>query len=331
MKKIIFSLLISSLIFTHAWAQTTAERYNAYIEKYVKIAQEQQREHSIPASITLAQGLLESAAGTSELAQKAHNHFGIKCAGDWDGATYTYDDDAKNECFRKYRCVEDSYNDHSLFLKRARYESLFKLAVTDYKGWAHGLKRCGYATDPGYATKLIHIIETYNLAQYTNQSEEETKYAEKIVEDEHIVPIPTTQTTESIPSPQKRIAHSGDMGSVDLIIEHEVLRNNGKRYVIAREGDTFLSIASEFNMYDSTLRRYNDIINPRYELQPGDKVYLQKKRKKAARKYATYRVKKNENIWQIAQDKGIRLETIYQLNGIPEGENVTVNQKLRLR
>ncbi len=330
MKQKVILLLIASFIFTHTWAQTTAERYNAYIEKYIQIAQEQQREHGVPASITLAQGILESAAGTSELATKANNHFGIKCAGDWSGNTYTYDDDAKNECFRKYRSVKDSYDDHSLFLKRTRYESLFKLAVTDYKGWAHGLKRCGYATDPGYATKLIYIIETYDLAQYA-QLEEEPKPVEEIVEDEQIVPVTTTQTTESIPSPQKRIAHSGDMGSVDLIIEHEVLRNNGKRYVIAREGDTFLSIALEFNMYDSTLRRYNDIINPRYELQPGDKVYLQKKRKKAARKYATYRVKKNENIWQIAQDKGVQLATIYQLNGIPEGENVTVNQNLRLR
>ncbi len=331
MKKIIFSLLISSLIFTHAWAQTTAERYNAYIEKYVKIAQEQQREHGIPASITLAQGLLESAAGTSELAQKAHNHFGIKCAGDWSGATYTYDDDAQNECFRKYRHAKESYYDHSLFLKRKRYESLFRLAITDYRGWAHGLKRCGYATDPGYATKLIHIIETYDLAQYA-LLEEDTHTEDNIA--------PTVQTpqalneekaTKTTQSTQETTIPMVDMGSVELIIEHEVLRNNGKRYVIAREGDTFLSIAYEFNMYDSTLRRYNDIINPRYELQPGDKVYLQKKRKKAARKYATYRVKKNENIWQIAQDKGMQLQTIYQLNGIPEGENVTVNQKLRLR
>ncbi len=330
-------ILITLLYPLATWAQTTAERYNAYIEQYAKIAQEQQREHGVPASITLAQGILESAAGNSELAKNAKNHFGIKCAGDWTGATYRYDDDAKNECFRKYRHVEESYRDHSLFLKRKRYESLFTLAVTDYKGWAHGLKRCGYATDPGYATKLINIIETYDLAKYAVLDGQIKAPAAELA-----VATPKTQaemhSSESATSTKRadkpdrhELTLAGDMGSVDLVIEHEVLRNNGKRYVIAREGDTFLSIAYEFNIYDSALRRYNDIINPRYELQPGDKVYLQKKRKRAQRKYATYRVKKNENIWQIAQDKGMRLQTIYDLNGIPEGENVTVNQKLRLR
>ncbi len=330
-------ILITLLYPLAMWAQTTAERYNAYIEKYAKIAQEQQREHGVPASITLAQGILESAAGNSELAKNAKNHFGIKCAGDWTGATYRYDDDAKNECFRKYRHVEESYRDHSLFLKRKRYESLFTLAVTDYKGWAHGLKRCGYATDPGYATKLINIIETYDLAKYAvlDGKQKETAPAVDVLKKE-IRKGPVTsikQHTEKYNEQPKRqeLTLAGDMGNVDLVIEHEVLRNNGKRYVIAREGDTFLSIAYEFNIYDSALRRYNDIINPRYELQSGDKVYLQKKRKRAQRKYATYRVKKNENIWQIAQDKGMRLQTIYDLNGIPEGENVTVNQKLRLR
>ncbi len=323
-------ILITLLYPLATWAQTTAERYNAYIEQYAKIAQEQQREHGVPASITLAQGILESAAGNSELAKNAKNHFGIKCAGDWTGATYRYDDDAKNECFRKYRHVEESYRDHSLFLKRKRYESLFTLAVTDYKGWAHGLKRCGYATDPGYATKLINIIETYDLAKYALLDGDIEENQEEMM-----VVTPKAESAASTKRADKPDRHeltlAGDMGSVDLVIEHEVLRNNGKRYVIAREGDTFLSIAYEFNIYDSALRRYNDIINPRYELQPGDKVYLQKKRKRAQRKYATYRVKKNENIWQIAQDKGMRLQTIYDLNGIPEGENVTVNQKLRLR
>ncbi len=333
MRKKLFVLLMV-LDTLSAAAQTTAERYQAYIEKYAKIAQEQQREHGVPASITLAQGLLESAAGHSELATKAHNHFGIKCAGDWTGATYRYDDDAKNECFRKYRHAKESYHDHSLFLKRKRYESLFTLAVTDYKGWAHGLKRCGYATDPGYAMKLIKLIETYDLAKYALLEGDTQETPPTIMPTEEATEKATTET-EKIAKTNRRdrqeLTLAGDMGSVDLVIEHEVLRNNGRRYVIAREGDTFLSIAYEFNIYDSALRRYNDIINPRYELQPGDKVYLQKKRKRAQRKYATYRVKKNENIWQIAQDKGMRLQTIYDLNGIPEGENVTVNQKLCLR
>ncbi len=333
MKQRLFSLICVCFLGWSAFAQTTAAYYQAYIEQYAKMAQEQQKEHGVPASITLAQGLLESAAGQSELATKANNHFGIKCGGEWNGDTYKHDDETKNECFRKYRHVKESYRDHSLFLKRPRYASLFTMAVTDYKGWAHGLKRCGYATDPGYATKLIRIIETYDLAQYALLVEEvediETpvETEQEIVEEKQEAVQDTVQEAVIVTSGNGSSAFE----SVDLIIEHEVLRNNGRRYVIAREGDTFLSIAREFNVYDSALRRYNDIVNPRYELQPGDKVYLQKKRKKAARQYATYRVKKDENIWQIAQDKGMQLNTIYELNGIPKGENVTVNQLLRLR
>ncbi len=339
MKQRIFSCLIAILFVVTTFAQSSSERYRAYIEKYAEWAQEQQKEHGVPASITLAQGLLESAAGQSELATKANNHFGIKCGDNWTGDTYRHKAESGKECFRKYRSAQESFRDHSLFLKRKRYASLFELKVTDYKGWAHGLKRCGYATDPNYAPKLIKIIETYDLARFSilddDKKTKKTKKTDKAETEQMTAPIALETEHQAVAEQPNRetssIQAQSNMGSVDLVIEHEVLRNNGKRYVIAREGDTFLSIAYEFNMYDSTLRRYNDIINPRYELQPGDKVYLQKKKKKAARKDAIYRVKKNENIWQIAQDKGIQLQTIYDLNGIPEGENVTVNQKLRLR
>ena len=145
------------------WAQSKSAAYEAYIEEYRYIAMEQQRKYGIPASITLAQALLESAAGKSELATKANNHFGIKCTSDWVGKSYRYSDDRANECFRKYGDVADSYEDHSLFLKRKRYESLFALSVKDYKGWAYGLKECGYATDPKYPSKLINLIELYEL------------------------------------------------------------------------------------------------------------------------------------------------------------------------
>ncbi len=330
-----------------AWglqAQTRNEAYEKYIATYYELAQEQQREHGIPASITLAQGLLESSAGRSELATNANNHFGIKCAGDWKGKGYKYDDDKKDECFRVYKHVRESYEDHSLFLKRPRYQSLFTFDVTDYKNWAYGLKRCGYATDPGYAGKLIQLIETYDLARYAIL---ELDYREQ-GEDNNIALTPEeqlalqggqpfevgeedTEAVEDAGYKGSKPSMERSMGTLEIMLEHAVLRNNGRRYVVAREGDTFLSLAAEFNMYESTLRRYNDIINPRYQLQAGDKVYLQKKRKKAEKRYTSYRVKRGENIWQIAQDKGMRLKTIYELNGIREGENVTINQRLRLR
>ncbi len=165
MKKqgIIVSLLLCAVC---AFSQSRQASYDAYIEQYAPIAQQQMKEHGIPASITLAQGLLESGAGKSELARNANNHFGIKCTSDWKGEGYSHDDNKKGECFRKYDNPAESFEDHSKFLLRDRYASLFELKPTDYKGWANGLRRCGYATDPQYGPKLIKIIEDYDLAQY---------------------------------------------------------------------------------------------------------------------------------------------------------------------
>ena len=159
LRYIIIVVLCGFCLFT-AQAQTRNRQYEEYIHKYKDIAVEEMKRYRIPASITLAQGLLESGAGKSALSRKSNNHFGIKCGGDWTGRTVRYDDDARNECFRAYKHPRDSYEDHSKFLKgRSRYAFLFKLKITDYKGWAHGLKKAGYATDPRYAYRLIDIIE----------------------------------------------------------------------------------------------------------------------------------------------------------------------------
>ena len=166
MKKILLLpyLLLAALVMQ---AQSKNQAYLDYIAQYSDLAIEQQRKHKVPAAITMAQGILESAAGRSELAVKANNHFGIKCTSDWQGRTINKDDDKANECFRRYARVENSYEDHSLFLLRKRYESLFALPIGDYKGWAHGLKACGYATDPKYPEKLIQLIELYELDKLT--------------------------------------------------------------------------------------------------------------------------------------------------------------------
>ena len=163
----ILALLVCTVA---AQAQRRNTRYVEYIEKYAPLAVQQMKEHKIPASITLAQGLLESGAGQSALARKSNNHFGIKCGSNWRGRTVRHDDDARNECFRAYSNPRDSYEDHSAFLKRgARYAFLFDLKVTDYKGWARGLKKAGYATDPSYANRLITIIEDYDLYKYDSR------------------------------------------------------------------------------------------------------------------------------------------------------------------
>ena len=168
MKKLI---LISGLIFTQQLSQAAKNSTQDYIEQWKITAIEQMNEHQIPASITLAQGILESANGNSPLAKKANNHFGIKCHKSWDGGTFFQDDDLKNECFRSYDNAAQSYDDHSAFLTgRSRYAKLFDLKITDYKGWAKGLKSAGYATNPKYAHLLIDIIEKFDLDKYDKMS-----------------------------------------------------------------------------------------------------------------------------------------------------------------
>ncbi|MEG0455320.1 MAG: glucosaminidase domain-containing protein, partial [Bacteroides sp.] len=167
----LFAFILLLTLCADAYSQKRNSRYVEYVNRYSELAVEQMREHRIPASITLAQGLLESGAGMSELARKSNNHFGIKCGSSWNGRTVSHDDDARGECFRAYRNPKDSYEDHSAFLKRgARYAFLFELDLTDYKGWARGLKKAGYATDPSYANRLITIIEDYELYKYDRRS-----------------------------------------------------------------------------------------------------------------------------------------------------------------
>lgn len=322
MKKILIFIAILTTATSFLQAQNKA--YEDYIAKYAKTAQAQQKKYGIPASITLAQGLLESGAGRSELTKQSNNHFGIKCGSDWQGESVTHNDDARNECFRKYAKAEDSFEDHSKFLKRARYQSLFELEVTDYKGWAHGLKQCGYATDPGYAGKLIKIIEDYGLTKYDGGKLPTEEVFEKLEDDEVVM------DTKPVAQSRKRTKKVSTFGNIDLYQEHKVYRHNGRKYIEARAGETFEGLAQIYNMYEKTLRRYNDALDGR-QLHEGDKVYLYQKRAHASQAEAYYRVREGENIWQIAQDKGIQLKSIYKLNGIREGQDVHVNQSLRLR
>ena len=178
--RIILLVVLCAFAFS-AQAQRRNQRYQEYIERYSPLAVEQMRVHKIPASITLAQGLLESGAGYSELARKSNNHFGIKCGGRWNGPSVRHDDDARQECFRAYGNPVESYEDHSLFLKRgARYAFLFDLDITDYKGWARGLKKAGYATDPSYANRLITIVEDYELYKYDRARQRGGAYVPRV-------------------------------------------------------------------------------------------------------------------------------------------------------
>lgn len=303
-------------------AQSLNPTYVAYIQQYRDMAIEQQRKHQVPAAITMAQGILESAAGQSELAQQANNHFGVKCTSDWVGRTIYKDDDTENECFRVYAEVSDSYEDHSLFLKRKRYERLFALPVGDYKNWAYGLKDCGYATDPKYPEKLIRIIEQYDLQALTYDTllvalgaagrEEEISPADSLFAD----------TIDSY--------HAPDMEELSLFHNHLSGRRNGVRYVLAGPNETYASLAQFLNMYERTLRKYNDALGEE-ELEEGDIVYIYPKKNRASRHTPYHYFRTGETARGIAQRYGIKMKSLYKINGIPYGVTLKTQQRLYLR
>ncbi|MBR5854367.1 MAG: glucosaminidase domain-containing protein [Paludibacteraceae bacterium] len=326
MKRII-AIVSACWLCTMMWAQSLNATYLAYIEQYRYIAIEQQRKHGVPAAITMAQAILESAAGQSELASKANNHFGIKCTSDWPGKTFNHDDDKTNECFRKYAEVSDSYEDHSLFLKRKRYESLFALAIDDYENWAYGLKACGYATDSKYPEKLIRLIELYDLNKLTldesllRSGAIDKKKLSTNVGDTSIAFVAQEQIDDYPMCP---------LDELELFHNHRSGRRNGVRYVIAGPNETFASLALFLNMYERTLRKYNDALDTR-ELREGDIVYIYPKKNRAERRYPSYYFRTGDDAWEIAQKYGIKLKSLYKLNGIPYGTPLTTQQRLDLR
>ena len=283
------------------WNQT----YQTYINQYKDLAIEQMLRYRIPASITLAQGLFESAAGRSDLVRQGNNHFGIKCH-NWTGPTQYHDDDARGECFRVYQDARDSYEDHSKFLAcQPRYARLFQLSQRDYKGWARGLKACGYATNPQYANKLIQIIELYKLNEYDKAKRYDRFMA----------------------------AHSGTDQPVNAEgLLHPIHIFNKNYYLYAREGDTFKSIGKEVGISWRKLARYNEH-DKHTILHKGDIIYLKKKRSKAPKQYKgrPHVIKPGESMYVISQKYGIRLEKLYKMNHLDPNIPVSIGTRLRVR
>jgi LysM repeat protein len=301
-------LLFILITFTSLSAQNLSKSYLAYIQQYHQIAERQQKEHGIPASIILAQGLLESGAGQSVLTKMSNNHFGIKCT-DWNGDKVYYDDDAKNECFRKYDQALDSYEDHALFLKnRSRYAFLFDLKPTDYEGWAFGLKKAGYATDPAYGFKLISIIENYKLHQF--DLGKNVDYADNS----------TAQNSNN----------NGSLGSIQATITHEIYRVNRVKCVNALQGDSYASIADEYNISENRLRDMNEV-SPTDGLVHGMRVFLNYKKHKADKSVETHTVELGESMHSIAQDYGVITEDLYKMNQMDYSEGAKLGQVLRMR
>jgi len=302
-KALFLSALLSCLSF-HVEAQKRTKSFDNYIDLYKEMAVRQMIKHQIPASITLAQGLLESGAGASKLSVKGNNHFGIKCHG-WKGLTIYADDDARNECFRAYSNVEDSYEDHSLFLRQnGRYARLFDLKITDYTGWAKGLQACGYATDKAYANKLISLIETYELYTFDKPG------------------------STSVKKPQAKETKKKDQ----VVINRLTYKTpSGLVYIEAKEGETFASIANEMGFKEKDLLKYNDVPNVKFPLKEKDIVYLEKKKKTASIPHYYHIVVPGESMHSISQHYGIRMDNLYKINK-KKGDYVPMDgDQLKLR
>lgn len=303
------SIITGCLFFGFAQANsiTSEKKYTQeeYVNKWKSVAVSQMLQYKIPASITMAQGIIESGNGNSVLAQKANNHFGIKCH-EWTGDKIFIDDDKKNECFRNYKSANESYQDHSEFLtKRSRYSKLFALEMTDYKSWAQGLKDAGYATNPKYPQLLTDLIERLKLDELDKAGAETS-------------------------APVDYIANSGKVsGKVALESKHTVMIHNNKvKYVVAKKGDTFYRISKEFEMGLWQLYKYNDFGDRKDVLEEGDIVYLQPKRRKS-RHNNTFLVSNPVTLRAISQIEGVKLSSLIDKNNVaspdellPKGEKI---------
>jgi flagellum-specific peptidoglycan hydrolase FlgJ len=350
--RITFLSLVLLITYSLAAQQLVNSDYGAYIEKYKSAAIREMHLYKIPASITLAQGMIESGCGKSVLAINTLNHFGIKCQNDWTGDTYRYDDDEKNECFRKYNSVAESYRDHSIFLStRSRYAELFTLPITDYKGWANGLKKAGYATNPDYPNILIRLIEANKLYLYDESLEnpiaKETTIAEAKSEKKsetkseaktekkkkaNQVAVPESGLTYKegrillrksyrTPDPSAfETIYTSDMG-------RKVYENYGVPFIFAKKGDNWISVAKEFKIFSFQVFRQNDLLESD-PILPGQILYLESKKKKNPEK--VYKVKSGDSMYSISQEKCIKLKQLLKYNHLQPGDEPRSGSEVKL-
>jgi len=309
--RVCFSVIFWLLIFVLPDLLAQKMTAEQYINKWKDLAVVEMKRSGIPASITLAQGLLESDNGNSRLAVVANNHFGIKCHG-WEGELIYHDDDHKGECFRQYSNARDSYLDHTDFLMgRSRYAFLFEYKSTDYKNWAKGLRQAGYATDPKYPQKLISLIERYNLHLY----------------DTGVKAVRTTPDSKKT-TPKSSSAWD-DFASFN-IERYPVMTNNRTDYIIAKSGDTYVSLSNELDLMPWQLPKYNEAKSSD-ELREGQIVYLQSKRRKAERGNEIHTVREGETMYFISQKYAVKVSRLYTLNRMEERTQPKTGDVLNLR
>lgn len=316
LQKSIITLCVAIFVGTSFSLAQTRQTREEYIAKYKHIAIEHMERYGIPASITMAQGILESDSGNSALAKNSNNHFGIKCKSNWSGRKVFHDDDEKGECFRAYDSVEESYTDHADFLDQSpRYDSLFAYAATDYRSWARGLKAAGYATAPDYAQRLVKIIEDNQLylldkdnggELYASHLKAEQQLNDSFAEKSN-VDMPETKEGGIDPN-NYRVAERTYNG-------YSVYANNRTHYVVARNGDKFKDIASTFGLTERTLRKYNEL-DPKSTCEPimGEPIYIERKQAKWLGNIHRHKVKQGETLLSLSQEYAIRLKRLAAMN-----------------
>ena len=352
----VMSMLISAVV-------PSKSPQDDYIRKYAPVAVREMYRSGVPASITLAQGLLESRYGQSDLAVKGNNHFGIKCH-DWTGKKMYHDDDRRGECFRVYGTADESFSDHSDFLRyRDRYKSLFNNDVTDYKAWAHGLKKAGYATDPAYPSKLIKLIEDYHLDKYdtmrpedfgttvkvrpdenelrntihirlTRKQKREAKRAEKAekvtktdkTEKQVPIPEPPLSIEEPVRIPAEKAAETFSFSLV-----RQMYKTNGVPFVYSIEGESYASIANDYHLFLREILRFNDAVSDK-RLEPGTTVYLQPKKSQTKRGLDKYISDEGgETLYELSQRFGVKLKDLCKMNDLGRDYVTKPGDELDLR
>ncbi len=302
-------LLLLSLTVSAQKANTSE-----YIKKYKDLAMIEMQKYSIPASIILAQGILESGNGNSRLAKNGKNHFGIKCHTGWNGKTIKWNDDDQRECFRKYKTVAESYRDHSEFLStRGHYTPLFSLSVDDYKGWASGLQKAGYATNKKYSSLLIRIIEENKLYEFDDKN------------------LLTSNLSKEPSSNNKAFFANAESDFEPIDIrdnDRPLYTNNGVKFIFAEAGDNFSTIARDLNIYSWQVYKYNEL-DKEAKIEEGQMLYIQKKKRKANQKYHV--IKAHESLYSIAQLYGVQLKVLLSKNKLDFGDTVQIGQQIRLK
>ena len=325
MGKYLFVGVIAMVIAVSVSAKVRQTR-EEYVEKYKAIAIAHMERYGIPASITMAQGILESDSGNSHLSTSSNNHFGIKCKKSWTGDRVYHDDDAKGECFRAYPSVEASYQDHADFLDQSpRYDSLFAYNADDYRSWARGLKAAGYATAPDYAERLVKIIESMKLYLLDKENGNKIYSAAKNA----------TANTEAwfennLATSDEQINPNAFRVTVNSHKGYGVYRTNHTFYVVAKEGDTFESLSGVFDISPNMLRKLNDVAK-NGTLAKGDIVYIERKKTQWLGNVMQHKVVRDENLYSLSQSYGIRLKSLAKLNRLPKGADVKKGEVIRLK